>query len=122
MGLRVQTRPPLFERKYGAMTMRTDWPRMRFALADFSQWTERRDPRMNNVIYEQTLRAINEYYHSNGTRGAVVEAFRREHPVSVEGLDYMTPSYIAWLIDRRYPVTRKLAKEIQFARSQSKDW
>ena len=74
------------------------------------------------MTYEQTIKAINEYYHSNGTRRAVVEAFKREHPVSVEGLDSMTPSYIAWLIDRRYPVSRKLAKEIQFARTQSKDW
>ena len=74
------------------------------------------------MTYEQTLKAIDEYYHNNGSSRAVIEAFRREHPVSVEGLDYMTPSYIAWLIDRRYPVTRKLAKEIQFARTQSKDW
>jgi hypothetical protein len=74
------------------------------------------------VIYEQTLKAINEYYYNNGTQRAVVEAFRREHPVSVEGIDNMTPSYIAWLIDRRYPATPKIAKEIQFARSQSKDW
>ena len=74
------------------------------------------------VTYKQTIKAINEYYHNNGSPRAVIEAFRQEHPVSIEGLDNMTPSYIAWLIDRRYPVARKLAKEIQFARTQSKDW
>src|SRR5262249_9974519 len=74
------------------------------------------------VTYEQTLKAINEYYHSNGTRRAVVEAFGREHPVPVEGLDNMSPSYIAWLIDRGYPLASKIAKEIQYARGESKNW
>lgn len=74
------------------------------------------------MIYEQTLKAINEYFHNNGTRRAVVEAFKREHPAPVEGLDNMTPSYIAWLIDREYPLTRKIAKEIQFAHGESKNW
>jgi hypothetical protein len=57
--------------------------------------------------YPETRAAIEQYYATGKSpqwRRKTQEAFVRESPTPVDGIETMTPSYIRWLIDGGKPL------------------